>query len=130
MITSYDYDLSSQLTGINHQLNERDLAAYTYTYDLAGRLSHAPKSSRYPNYRFMPLIEKDGGGGLDGLFEQDSLDEFELDGLDEGYPAPSESLFNTESLSNDLLDEGYPAPGDSSYLSLTLLLGEGQRFFC
>jgi RHS repeat-associated protein len=73
LTSSYTYDLSSQLTGITHRLNNRNLAHYAYTYDLVSNIIRTEEDSRYPNYDFMPIINIEANG---------------LKGLDEGYPAP------------------------------------------
>jgi RHS repeat-associated protein len=60
LISSYTYDLSSQITGIRHQLNGRDLSVYAYTYDVAGNLTQTEETSRYPNTTFLPEINNYG----------------------------------------------------------------------
>jgi RHS repeat-associated protein len=97
--THFSYDLSSQLTGINHVLGGHDLAAYSYTYDLVGNLTQTVETGRYPNYGYLPVIEK-GASGLENL-QFFNLDNFDLEFLEDGMPEP--------------LDEGYPAPENTSY---------------
>jgi RHS repeat-associated protein len=100
VVTGYSYDISSQLVGINHKLNGRDLALYTYDYYLDGNLRYTEETNGYPNYRFLPLIGNNASGfnALD-FFKFDGL---EPESLDKGYPAPGKSY---NSPSSDLWDQ-------------------------
>ena len=74
LTSTYTYDLTSNLSSITHQMNNRSLASYTYNYDLVGNLTTTEETSRYPNYDFLPLINNK---------------------MEEAYPAPEWSDHKT-----------------------------------
>ncbi|MBN2258683.1 MAG: RHS repeat protein, partial [Anaerolineaceae bacterium] len=117
--SSFSYDLSSQLTGLKHQLPDRDLALYDHTYDLSGNLIQTRETLYNQTQVFLPALFTDTGG-LDGpeLFDPG------IRGLDGAYPAPDDFNFNP-----DGMGEGYPAPVLAPLSSVDTIWDQIADFF-
>ncbi|GEM_PF-2417812 len=100
--TSYSYYLDSQVKSINHKMNGRDLALYEYEYYLNGNLKNAKETNRYPNYRYLPLINKNTLGF--NYREYFNFYQLEPEGMDSAYPAPGKSYNESPSLWVQLAD--------------------------
>jgi RHS repeat-associated protein len=101
VISNYSYDLSSQLTGISHTLNNQELAHYKYTYNKAGNLIQTEETSRYPIYDYFPLIINNGGDQNGPVAPYPAPENFFND-MDNGYPAPE---LNYDDSSNSFWDQ-------------------------